>query len=368
MRAIRWSLAAAGTFAVLAAVWYLGKHLLHLDDGATWAIAGTASAVALAVLTWWASRDVPVGDSHDSKTAIASSDGTQQLIPTAAGGPAVVGDVPIQPDDFQARDNLLNMLCGQDDGSGTCAVQAVIGMPGVGKTQVVAAYARQRSVEQWRLIGWVNAEDPSQMLNGLADIAARLGIGRQDEDLVRRAKEVRHWLEEDGQRCLVVFDNAIDPDQLRPYLPVVGSAHIIITSTRHSMARLGTSLPVAGFTERQALAYLRRRTGHDDDDGAQELAAELGHLPLALAQAAAMIKNQQIPYAVLLERLRQLPVAEYLARSEGDPYPRSVAATILLALQAAEAGRPHRAHLLSHGLARVAIADWSLAHPPIQGR
>ena len=43
--------------------------------------------------------------------------------------------------------------------------------------------------------------------------------------------------------------------------------------------------------------------------GARILAAELGCLPLALAQAAAVIASQHLSYATYVDRLRRLPVA-----------------------------------------------------------
>ena len=43
--------------------------------------------------------------------------------------------------------------------------------------------------------------------------------------------------------------------------------------------------------------------------GPGAVAAELGYLPLALAQAAAVIAGQHLGYGTYLERLRALPVA-----------------------------------------------------------
>ena len=80
------------------------------------------------------------------------------------------------------------------------------------------------------------------------------------------------------------------------------------------------------------MAFLAERTGLADPAGAGEVAAELGFLPLALAQAAAVIRGQHLAYGTYLERLRALPVAEYLTRRTGQPYPHGVAEAVLLSL------------------------------------
>ena len=58
-------------------------------------------------------------------------------------------------------------------------------------------------------------------------------------------------------------------------------------------------------------------------------------MPLALAQAAAVITGQRITYPHDLARMRALPAEQYLAHTEEDPYPHAVPAAILLSLDAA---------------------------------
>ena len=69
-------------------------------------------------------------------------------------------------------------------------------------------------------MAWVNAEDPAVLLAGLAEVAAALGLPAGDAQAAGQA--VRHRMEADGDRCLLVFDNAVDPDLLRPFLPAAG--------------------------------------------------------------------------------------------------------------------------------------------------
>ena len=177
--------------------------------------------------------------------------------------------------------------------------------------------------------------------------------GLAGEDVRVLADRVRHWLEADGERRLLVFDNATDLDVLRPFLPVAGAAQVVLTSSRRSAGSLGLSVPVDVFTESEALAFLAERTGLDDAAGARELAVELGLLPLGLAQAAALIAREHLSYRTYLGRLRSLPVSGYLRRAEGDAYPYRLAEAVALSLQAVEARDPSGVRRWLMGLVAV---------------
>jgi hypothetical protein len=55
-------------------------------------------------------------------------------------------------------------------------------------------------------------------------------------------------------------------------------------------------------------------------------------------EAAAVIAGERLRYGTCLERLRALPVAEYLTRDAGQPYPHGVAEAVVLSLDAVRAG------------------------------
>ena len=88
----------------------------------------------------------------------------------------------------------------------------------------------------------------------------------------------------------------------------------------------------------EASAFLAGRTGLDDEVGAATVATALGHLPLALALAAPVIAGQYGGYAPYLDHLQATPADVSLTRDDRQPYPPSLARTVLLSVQAVRAG------------------------------
>jgi tetratricopeptide (TPR) repeat protein len=279
---------------------------------------------------------------HQPAAGIREPYGPEQPARTMANDQIVVGDIPAQRPGFQPRPALLARLNQARQGP---SVVMLTGARGVGKTQLAAAYARARLANGWRLIVWINARASQSLLAGLAEAAetAAPSDGGSQQGASDPGQTFRRWLEADGSRCLLVFDDAEDLGLLQPFVPAVGAARVLITMAREPMAELGTRVPVDVFSAEEAMALLDGRTGLADEAGASAVAAELGHLPLALDQAAAVIAKQHLGYAAYLEQLRALPVEDNLGRKEEgkeQPYPPGVAEAVLLSLEAARAADP----------------------------
>ena len=244
-----------------------------------------------------------------------------------AAGNRLVGAVLREPPGFVPRADLQAKL----DRPGR---HAVTGIQGAGTTQLAAEYARARLAAGWRMVAWVNAESTGTLLAGLAAVADAAGLseGAARQDAGDPGLLVRRRLETDGDRCLLVFDDVQDPEVLRPFLPVGGAARVLITSHRES--DFEPNVPVHVFSEDQALMFLAYQTGLADKAAAATVAAQLGYLPLALAQAAAFITRQHLGYQTYLDRLRALPAEDYLE----EPYSHGTAQAVLLSLGTIRAG------------------------------
>jgi tetratricopeptide (TPR) repeat protein len=184
---------------------------------------------------------------------------------------------------------------------------------------------------------------PETLYTGLAELADRFEVTAPDGDSRASARLLRDYLSSSGGRHLLVFDNATDVDLLREVIPVHGGSRVVITTTNHALTALTPIVVDAGtgYTPAQAHTYLRAATGiTDDPEGEKQLAAELGHLPLALAAAAAAIAPPNAPrstYRNYLRRLREQPLPQALRRRDGHEYPLSVDQALLLAVDDARA-------------------------------
>jgi len=318
------------TWVGLTAVW-------HWSRGDALGLATVPFSAVLAALGWWAGLSLKSGGKKQSEEA-GPPDATadRDLIDS----PVRFGAIPAVLTVTVPREELLARL---RDGSATkvTIVFAVTGLRGVGKTQLAAEYARDRIAAGWALVAWIDAEEPVQMLGQLVSLAERLHLRQtEDEDAAKVTARLRDWLQARTEPGLLVFDNAIDADVVADYLPATGATHIVITSTAQTFTSFGEAIHVPEFSHQQATGFFRRSTGFEDEQGAASVAEELGRLPLALAHAAAVIAEQHLDYPTYLQRLRSMPLTDYLPRPEGHPYPRGVSGAILLSLTAVENSDP----------------------------
>ncbi|MFE6867711.1 tetratricopeptide repeat protein [Kitasatospora sp. NPDC057692] len=264
--------------------------------------------------------------------------------------PVLVGLIPHPAGYFQQRPES-EMLRTALEGCGRTAVlgQVVTGIGGVGKTQLAAHYAHQvlqaslaaaagsaaaavpgpatpgatdadtgpdgdgaggtspeasvRRPAPVDLVVWVNAATTNAITTAYAQAARAVTPGQYDgQDADEAALGFLTWLQASSRRWLIVLDNVPDPAALTVLQPpdTENGRTVVTTRSRHGAwtTTTRTLLPVNLYTPAQSLAHLRaaldhpnRAHLHDSNEHLAALADDLGHLPIALAQAAAYLTD-----------------------------------------------------------------------------
>ncbi|WP_249027234.1 FxSxx-COOH system tetratricopeptide repeat protein, partial [Amycolatopsis lexingtonensis] len=234
-----------------------------------------------------------------------------------------IWNIPARTVTFTGRDELLTGLRAALCSGQPAVVQALNGMGGVGKTTTAIEYAH-RHVEDYDVAWWVPSEDPSLVPGHLADLARTLNVATEKDSTAGALALLSGALRSRG-RWLVVFDNAEDPDALRPLLPA-GGGHVIITSRTPDWDDVGAALPVREFIRSESVNLLRSRCSRLTEPDADRIADALGDLPLAVDQAARLLATTGWSADTYLD-LHAERTNELMARREkGSGYPVSVAA------------------------------------------
>ncbi|MFJ6794421.1 FxSxx-COOH system tetratricopeptide repeat protein [Streptomyces sp. NPDC091268] len=247
--------------------------------------------------------------------------------------PEVWGRVPRRNPRFTGRNDVIGTLrealTGAPAGASTVTL---LGLSGVGKTQVATEYA-YRFASEYDVVWWVPAEDRPTLRERLADLAPALGLplgaGSYGEQIrgvleaLRRGSPYHRWL--------VVFDGCDNPDDLADLLPS-GAGDVIITSRNRAWGSRQTSLvEVPLYARPESVTFIRRRALRLTAEEADQLAEALDDYPLALDQTAGWLADSPLPvgdYLVLLRR--RLDSREAVTLSDDYPVPFPTALAILL--------------------------------------
>ncbi|MCQ8828786.1 NB-ARC domain-containing protein [Streptomyces malaysiensis] len=284
--------------------------------------------------------------------------------------PHQVGVIPSRAQSFQHRAEAERLRAAADDGGTAVRGQILTGMGGVGKTQLAADHARTA----WQdgnldVLVWVAASTRPAVVAGYAQAGVELCVA-DPGDPERAARTFLAWLAPKAGarpcRWLIVLDDVADPGDLRGLWPPAGPyGRTLVTTRRRDAALTGEErhrIEVGLFTEAEAVAYLTTSLAahgrHEPEGGLTALAADLGHLPLALSQAVAYLIDSGEDVATHRSQLsdRATPLADTTPDQLPDEQARPLAAAWSLSVDRADSLRPS-------GLARPMLRLAALLDP-----
>jgi tetratricopeptide (TPR) repeat protein len=262
--------------------------------------------------------------------------------------PEVWGRIPQRNKNFTGREGILEQLREGLASDVTAVVPTALqGFGGVGKTQLAIEYA-WRYAREYDLVWWISADQPVLVRSSLAALAPHLGLpsataaGIEDAasavlEALRRGQPYKRWL--------LIFDNADQPEDIAGIIPR-GPGHVLITSRNHRWDAVVAILPVDVFSREESVEFLTRRVPRGvSEDEASRLAEELGDLPLALEQAAALQAETGMSIEEYLRLLHE-HATQLLAEGKPTEYPVSMTAAWSLSVAQLKEKLPEAIELL----------------------
>ncbi|MFB8241102.1 BTAD domain-containing putative transcriptional regulator [Kitasatospora purpeofusca] len=185
------------------------------------------------------------------------------------------------------------------------SVVVITGIPGGGKSTLAVRWSH-RAREHFPdgqlfadLHGWSSAgpQDPHAVLG-----AFLRALGVPAEDVPGRLDEAAALYRTTlaGRRVLIVLDNALDAEQVRPLLPGTGGCAVVVTSRDRLtglVVREGAErIELVDFSPAEGRALLHRVLGAErvaaHGPAATRLLDACGHLPLAVGLAVARLRDR----------------------------------------------------------------------------
>lgn len=257
-------------------------------------------------------------------------------------------------------------------------VLVVCGPGGVGKTSLAVQWA-YRSLANYPdgqlfvdLRGY-SREAPVPVIEVLHRFVRALGCPPDEIPAGRDEAAALYRSMLAGRRLLVVLDNALSADQVRPLLPGAGGCTVVVTS-RDRLDGLtvrdgATRLDLDVLTPVEAQALLAEATGGRTAGQAADLDAlsrACGYLPLALRVAAAQIRrNPSMTIAEYLAEMQELGPLNALSVEGDDQATVAAAFDLSYSRVPSEAQRCYRLLALVPGPDVPAAAVAALVDQPV---
>ncbi|CEI68080.1 unnamed protein product [Fusarium venenatum] len=233
---------------------------------------------------------------------------------------------------FLGREDDLRILRHKLESSTGClSVVSIHGLPGIGKTELVAQYCK-RYRNKYDACLWVTSDKQAKIIDALSGYTMMLQLtGSSVENEPRNVQILLSWLRTTWVKWLVVFDNLDDPSEINDFWPSGGSGHIIITTRSHTTAECwsAVTLQIPPLSPECCKELFYSISGkHKIRQHNQQMDAvmrEWEGVPLALNHIGSYISSRRLSIEQFLKIYHDYAYEIYRSKYGKRKYPHSIA-------------------------------------------
>ena len=262
--------------------------------------------------------------------------------------------IPNATPNFVGRDTELAHIHKTFIGNTKPAAVVIIGLPGIGKSELANQYCQKYGDEYDHII-FINGDSIDASLQ---DIAKILEL-HNTTDITVIVKLLEEYFR--NEKVLFVYDNVTDTSALANVL--IRDFKNIVTTQIQNWGDPYEKITLEVWTEIEALQYLAKSHLNQQEQGDLQLLAEkLGYHPLAIEHATSFIKQSAITLQEYFEFLQdhKLQVLSEKVTLDQSGIKTSIFTSFLLTIQKLQKENPEAFRLLSI----LGILDGSFIYEP----
>ncbi|KAL4986457.1 hypothetical protein BDW68DRAFT_178771 [Aspergillus falconensis] len=275
---------------------------------------------------------------------------------------------------FVGRAPILDQLKSQALPVGTTSRLALFGLGGVGKSHIAIEFAHQVYTELQASVFWISASSIDRVREGYSAIFDE-HISSDSDTKCDKAVRVKEWLEKEHDEWVLIMDNADETSlfetskqgkqdknqSILEFLPE-SQRGVILVTTRNRAAGVkftkgaaSALIEVKPMTSEEAKLLIKSNVTDQilEESELDRLSELLGHLPLAIVQAAAFMQENSMTVSEYIELYNDSEETsmdllcepfETLGRDTGVP--NAVATTLIVSIDQIKERDPKAVEIL----------------------